>query len=181
MNDAAMFASVGRALARRGDLSIKSVVGDTGVSIGSIYNRYGSREGLMALTWLDAVEAFQDQFLEALQSDVPDAGEAAALTVPQFSRQMRDRAIILATCRRSEFLSDKTPDDLRQRVETANDQTFKAITDFAKLRGKSPDIVRMSMIAVPLGAVRLYLPERKVPHSVDQHIRRAYRAIMDEG
>ena len=178
IDETAVFASVGNALAENGVVSLQDVVDETGVSIGSLYNRYGSREGLMAQVWLDAVGTFQDRFLLSLTSGKPDAGLSAALATPKFCRDDPARATILATCRKSEFLNEKTPPEFQKAISNANRNARQAISAFARSERKALETCRLALVAFPLGAVRLYLPDQRVPKSVDEHIRSAYHAVM---
>jgi len=62
-----------------------------------------------------------------------------------------------------------------------NDRAREAIGRFADRAGIERDAVRLALIGFPLGAVRLYLPERPVPESVDAHVADAYRAAVARG
>ncbi len=174
-----MFSAVGGRLAENGAVTLQTVVAETGVSIGSLYHRYGSREGLMAQTWLDAVKAFQARFLAALESDDENAGECAALATPQFCRAERERAIVLTCCRPSEFVSEATPQDLVEEINCVNDDAAAAVRRFARRSGYTLEACRMGLVAFPLGAVRLYLPRRPVPASLDDYISAAFRAAVN--
>jgi AcrR family transcriptional regulator len=178
VEDEVVFDAVGSLLAARGSVTLQSIVTLTGVSIGSLYHRYGSREGLLASAWLDAVTAFQAQFLAALRSGGADAGEQAALATPRFCRSERSRAIILACCRQSEFLFDDTPQDLRDKIAEVNKAAAEAVQRFAKSSGYSLEACRMALVAFPMGAVRVYLPSRPVPASADAYVSAAYRAAI---
>ncbi|MCG8441877.1 MAG: TetR/AcrR family transcriptional regulator [Caulobacterales bacterium] len=173
-----MFAAVGRGLAEDGALRLQAVVEETGVSVGSLYHRYGSREGLLARAWLDAVEAFHARFRAALESGAPDAGEEAALATPRFCRAEPERAVILACCRRSEFLGEAAPADLRAAIETVNRDAAAALARYAEGVGAPLEACRLALVAFPLGAVRVYLPRRPVPDGVDAYVAGAYRAVM---
>lgn len=173
-----VFAAVARQLSSDGAMTLQSVVAETGVSVGSLYHRYGSREGLLAQVWLDAVHAFQAAFLKEIDQETDEAGELAALATPRFCRSDRDRAVVLACCRRSEFISPATPADLRERIEHVNDEAVAAIRRYAKRSGHSLEACRLGLVAFPLGAVRLYLPAQPVPRSVDSYVLEAFRAVM---
>lgn len=180
ISDDAIFAAVASRLAEEGALSLQKILDETGISVGSLYHRYGSREGLLAQVWLDAVTEFQSQFLEALTSGLPDAGETAALVTPRFCRKEYARALILTCCRPSEFLNDKTPADLQTQMKSINDPIQAALKVFAKSEGVKLETAKMALIGFPLGAVKLYLPHKKVPKSVDRHVVLAYRSVMHE-
>lgn len=178
VNDASVYAAVGRQLSENGTMTLHDVVAETGVSVGSLYHRYGSREGLLAQTWLDAVRAFQSGFLIAIKSGDDNAGERAALATPQFCRAEPGRAVVLACCRRTEFIFDEMPHALQAEIYTINEQTRVSIRRFAKRTGYSWRACQLALIAFPLGAVRLYLPTRPVPHAIDAYIVEAYRSVI---
>lgn len=178
VQDRDVFSSVGEQLALEGVMTLQAIVDNTGVSIGSIYHRYGSREGLLAQTWLDALDAFQAYFLRALTSGKAAAGEQASIATPRFCRTDRARAIILLSCRPSEFIRDGTPPEFKDQVDAANARTLKAIRKFAASHRYPLEACMLGLVAFPLGAVRLYLPKRSVPKSVDAHVAAAYRSAV---
>ena len=81
-----VYAAVGEEIAEKGQFTLQALSAATGMSTGSVYHRFASRETLLAETWLDAVRSFQEGFLEAIRSPAPDAGEQAALATPRFCR-----------------------------------------------------------------------------------------------
>ena len=178
VDEQAVYAVVACELATCGRFTIESLTAATGLSMGSIYHRFGSREGLMAETWLDAVAQFQRQFMAALAPGTLAAGLDAAMTIPRFCRTNRDQATVLACCRQSEFVGDTTPVPLRRRIVTANDEASIAIRRFAKAAGRPLLACRLALVAYPLGAVRLYLPRSAVPSTLDDEIAKAVHAAL---
>ncbi len=180
--DRDLFAAVGMDIADGLGGTLKSVSAKTGVSVGSIYHRFGSREGLLAQAWLSAVEDFQTQFSAALRSPGAEAGLKAALVTPRFCRAHHDKAIILASCRPVEFIGSRTPADLRERIAGINAGIAGEIKDFAQeftqKTGCSADIYRFTLIGMPLASVQMYLPQRRVPKIAEVYVERAYRALM---
>ncbi|MEO1036773.1 MAG: TetR/AcrR family transcriptional regulator [Pseudomonadota bacterium] len=174
VSDDEMFAAVGQALTEHGAASVQAIVDRTGVSVGSLYHRYGSREGLLAQTWIDAVESFQQCFVDALAQ----SAEAAAVATPRFCRAEPERAVVLACCRRSEFLAVGTPPALKQRIDAINDDAATHLRRFARREKLPKDAVQLALVAIPLGAVRQYLPARAVPASLDEYVRAACRAVL---
>ncbi len=174
-----MFAAVGRLLSRDGQVTLQSVVKETGVSIGSLYHRYGSREELLARTWVDAVQSFQELVLEAFEGGGADAGERAALVTPQFCRDEWERAIVLVCCRKSEFLGDNVSEEIQGVIEGINKDISEALQRYSDQMGYDPEACQMGIVAFPLGAVRMYLPDRPVPANLDEYILTAYRAVVE--
>jgi AcrR family transcriptional regulator len=178
IEDAAVYGAVGALLAGKGAVTLQTIVAETGVSIGSLYHRYGSREGLLAQTWLDAVKSFQGGFLAALESGDADAGVRAALATPRFCRAERSRAIVLSCCRQAEFLSSATPVALRKEIRSVNDGAGAAIRRYARRSGYGLEACRLGLVAFPLGAVRIYLPNHRVPPAIDAYVVAAFRSAV---
>jgi len=176
--DETVFAAVANCLVEQGEVRLQAVTVTAGVSTGSIYHRFGSREGLMAAAWLDAIEAFQERFLAALEAGSREAGLAAALATPAFCRDEAARALILTSGRRAEMMSDKAPPEMQARLDQLNGKTRDGLESFALEQRLPLERVRLALIGIPLGAVRLYLPEKAVPESVDAHISAAVGALL---
>jgi AcrR family transcriptional regulator len=174
-----VFRCVAHEFSEQGRLGVEALCAATGLSMGSIYHRFGSREGLMAEAWLNAVQRFQSGFLKALEPRTIDAGIEAALATPRFCRAYRDEAILLACCRQNEFVQPSTPAQLRARIEAVNDTVSQSVREFARSVGLPLIACRLALIAYPLGAVRLYLPSRAVPNSLDGELRKAVGAALE--
>jgi AcrR family transcriptional regulator len=179
--DFEIFAAVSAQIAQGDEVRIHDLAADTGVSVGSLYHRYGSREGIMAAAWLSSVQAFQSEFLAALQSDSPDAGENAALATPRFCRSHRDQAVILCVGRRETLLNDKAPPEIRHKVDALNADARSGLAAFANRQSLDMQACLHAIVAFPLASVRLYLPGKKVPKSVDDYIKAAYHSAIAIG
>lgn len=176
--DAGVFAAVGAELAATGRVTLDGLTRATGLSTGSVYHRFSSREGLLAETWLNAVRRFQAGFLEALRREYPDAGEEAALATPRFCRAEPEAAIVLACCRRTEFLGPQTPPALRDQIAVLNDEASLELRRFSQRIDRPLLACRLALVAYPLAAVRLFLPQRPVPKSIDAQLLKACRAAL---
>lgn len=179
VDDSSVYDAVGMHLAAYGSVKLQDVVETTGVSIGSLYHRYGSREALLARAWLDAVLAFQARFLGELERDTPDAGECTAIATPRFCREEPARARLLICCRREQLMPDQAPTALRAELDAANKATYSRIAKFAEKNGYGLDACHLGLVAYPVGAVRLYLPKRAVPEIVDDHVAAAFRSAVN--
>ncbi len=178
ISDAAVFDAVGVQISTFGSLKIQDVVSSTGVSIGSLYHRYGSREALLAQAWLDAVISFQSRFISALEGGGEDAGELAAMATPRFCRSDPCRARLLIGCRREELFSSDTPEEYREKLRAANARTLTSIKNFAAQNDHSVEACMMGLVAYPLGAVKLFLPDKKVPKRVDDYVAAAFQSAV---
>lgn len=173
-----VYAAVGLHLSKFGSIKLQDIVKYTGVSIGSLYHEYGSREVLLARAWLDAIGAFHTRFLDALESDNSNAGEQAAKITPQFCREEKHKALILMCCRKAELISDSLPTPLKNEVLNINQKVEESLTLFAKNNNYSLEACKLGLVAFPLGAVRLYLPHHGVPEHIDDFVVNAFRAAV---
>ena len=179
LDERAVFAAAGAEIACKGVVTLQGLSSATGASIGSLYHRFGSREALLAEAWLDAVRLFQSGFLGALKrASSIGAGERAALETPRFCRAEPDAAIVLACCRQAEFLGAETPNPMVKDIAAVNDEVDDEMRRFARRVGRPLLNCRLALVAYPLAAVRIYLPDTPVPTSIDREVLKAYRAAM---
>jgi AcrR family transcriptional regulator len=180
-DDKAIYAALGRILAENGQATLADIREATGLSTGSLYHRFGSREGLMAEAWLFAVWEFQQRFLAALNREGFAAGVEAALETPRFCRREPDLSLVLVCCRSSEFLCGELAPELRARAANANTLAMSAIADFSRRIDRPLMACQLALVAFPLGAVRMFLPKRPVPPEIDDYVRKAVAVTLSMG
>lgn len=169
-------AAMGRAV------TIQALAAASGATVGSIYHRFTSREEILGEAWLLAVRSFQQAFVPALDAAATAAdGLAAALTVPRWSRENLALASLLTLRRQEDFLDARTPQQLRREAAAINKFAMKVVATFAARTGRSETTCRMALIAIPHGAVRMFLPHAAPPDEIDEMIAAAYRAVMGVG
>ena len=173
-----LLAAAGEAAMGR-PVTIQALAAASGATVGSIYHRFGSREEILGEAWLLAVRSFQSVFVPAVDA-AADArqGVEAALTVPRWSRENPDLASLLTLRRQEDFLDERTPAHLRREAAAINKFALKVVGDFAARSGRSALQCRMALIAVPYGAVRMFLPKQTPPAEIDGMIAAAYRGVM---
>lgn len=176
-SDRQVFEVVGRLMAKEGAVTTSSVQKAASLSTGSLYHRFGSREGLLAETWAFALLSFQPHFMKALAEPDVAIGKVAAVT-PRFCREHPAEAIILSCCSSQQFMGKDTPIAIRARIEDSNRATALALVDFARQKGFELDACRLALIAFPLAAVQQYLPDKEVPASIETYVARAAEAIL---
>jgi AcrR family transcriptional regulator len=177
-SDEQVFSAVSAQVAASDHVKIQDLVKATGISIGSLYHRYSSREGLLAATWLDALQTFHAMFLAALDGPGAEAGEQAALATPRFARQHRDRAIVLCLGRSETLMAEDAPAEFLTAADEANKRVKRALEAFSDRQNISLQACMHGLVAFPLASVKLYLPHARVPGSVDGFVKAAYHAAV---
>jgi AcrR family transcriptional regulator len=163
--------------------SIAAISKAAGIPTGSIYHRLPSRDALLAEIWLSAAERFQGMVLEqaaaALSED--DAVECALLT-PRFARSDHASAVVLNSHRREEFIRADAPEEYRTRaIKLASELREGMAQAAARLLpgdARAKEKVAVALIGIPLGAVRIFLPQAVPPVEIDATIEAAVRAAL---
>ena len=156
-----------------------------GAPTGSIYHRFASRDVLLGEVWLQAAQAFQDEFGERLTGSDPwQAGLEAALFVPARVRSKPDEARLLLLHRRSDFLTAGWPAEMADRAAQLERQVDTALRGYCKRVLQRSDAetrrtVRYALIDAPMAAVLPHLRAQEAPPPlVDALIRTTYEAVM---
>jgi len=167
--------------------TVQAISDESGAPVGSLYNRFHSRKGLLARLWLRAAQRSQAACLPALERpEALDAAVGAALGILQFTREEPGDAQLLATFRREDLVSDELEPALAEALAQLNVPVEVAVKQLSRrLFGDAQrEHVRRVMLAIvdlPLAAVQRYLlAAHRVPESLDAHVARAVRAILEE-
>lgn len=164
--------------------SIAAVSKAAGIPTGSIYHRLPSRDALLAEIWLSAAERFQALALEKFMAarSLDEAAEAALVT-PRFAREQHAAAVVLNSHRREEFIRADAPDEYRARAAKLAAELRDGIAAIAArlLPGdpKAKEKIAVALIGIPLGAVRVFLPQAVPPKEIDAAIEAAVRAALE--
>src|SRR5215204_7801982 len=91
-------------------VTVAAIAEASGAPAGTLYHRFGSRDGILRAAWLRALERFQARWLKAARDPDPlEAGVAMAVAVVAFTRTRPDDARLLLTLRPQDLL-DAGPD-----------------------------------------------------------------------
>ena len=84
--------------------SVAAIAKASGAPAGTLYHRFGNRDGVVTAAWLRALERFQSRALAAQGGTALDTATAMAVSAVGFARELPDDARLLLSIR---------PDDLR--------------------------------------------------------------------
>jgi AcrR family transcriptional regulator len=165
--------------------SVAAIARESGAPVGTLYHRFGSRDGVLAAAWLRALEAFQHMALEAALD--PDALEGAvqmALSQIRFARERPQDARLLLTLRRRDLLDGDSDDVFRGRLDAINaplEATLELLAE--RLRGsadsRSLEAVTRAVVDLPSATVRRHLRDGvELPAWVETDIATAARGLL---
>ncbi len=165
--------------------SVAAIARESRAPAGTLYHRFGSRDGVLAAAWLRALERFQEAALAAAAEPEPlEAAVATALAPIRFARERPDDARLLLTLRRRDLLDAEPDETFRARLEEINAPLEKVISELAaRLRGRRDartreEIVR-TVVDVPTAAIRRHLRDgERLPAWLEADIAGATRRLL---
>ena len=149
--------------------SVAAIARESGAPVGTLYHRFGNRDGVLAAAWLRALERFQRCALAAANDDDPlEAAVAMAASQVDFAREQPDDARLLLTLRRDDLLDADPGDELRARLEQINLPLRSKLGELtralrASTGARAMDAVTRAVVDLPNAAVRRHARDSKPP------------------
>ncbi len=149
--------------------SVAAIARESGAPVGTLYHRFGNRDGVLAAAWLRALERFQQRALAAADDADPlDAAVAMAASQVDFARERPDDARLLLTLRRDDLLDADPGDELRARLQQINEPLRARLGELTRaLRAstgtRAVDAVTRAVVDLPNAAVRRHARDGKPP------------------
>ena len=165
-------------------VTVAAIARASGAPAGTLYHRFGSRDGILRAAWLRALARFQERYLDAAREPDPlEAGVAMAVAVVAFARTSRDDAQLLLAIRPRDLL-DAGPDaDFRERQAAINariDDQLRRVTRALAGRAdaRALDAVLRAVVDLPYGAVRRHTRSETMPRWVERDVADAARQLL---
>lgn len=165
--------------------SVAAIAEASGAPAGTLYHRFGNRNGILSAAWLRALERFQSRAMAA-DGDTPLAtAVATAKAVVSFARDLPEDAQLLLTLRPSDLL-DGEPDATFQDTLAAMNAPLlsrvKALSRqlYGKADARSVEAVARAVADLPYGVVRRHAFESPMPQWLEADVASAARAMLLE-
>jgi len=165
-------------------VSVAAIADASGAPAGTLYHRFGSRDGILRAAWLRALERFQARWLEAARdSDPVEAGVAMATSVVAFARGCPDDARLLLTLRPQDLLDAGPGADFRELQRAMNAPLEADLRRVARaLHGRADaralDAVVRATVDLPYGAVRRHAHKTTMPRWLERDVANAARQLL---
>jgi AcrR family transcriptional regulator len=165
--------------------SVAAIAEESGAPVGTLYHRFGSRDGVLAAAWLRAVERFQQRaLLAAADPDPLEAAVAMATTSVRFAREQPDDVRLLLAIRRDDLLDADPDETFRAQLKAVNAPLEEALVRLTRaLRGqadaRSLDAVVRAVVDLPSAAVRRHLRDgHRLPRWLERDVADAARTLL---
>jgi AcrR family transcriptional regulator len=168
--------------------SVAAIAKASGAPAGTLYHRFGNRDGVVTAAWLRALERFQSRALAAgtdAAGDTPvDTATAMAVAAISFARELPDDARLLLTIRPDD-LRDGQPDAaFRQTLAAMNAPLVERVRELAeRLYGSSDpralDVVNRAVADLPYAVVRRHARDDPMPDWLEADVAASVRAVLN--
>ncbi|HTQ16854.1 TetR/AcrR family transcriptional regulator [Mycobacterium sp.] len=163
--------------------SVAAIAKASGAPAGTLYHRFGNRDGVVTAAWLRALERFQSRALAATADTPLDTAAAMAVAAIGFAREFPDDARLLLTIRPDD-LRDGQPDAaFRETLAAMNAPLIERVRELTQnLYGSSDqralDAVSRAVADLPYAVVRRHARDDPMPDWLEADVAAATRAVL---
>lgn len=163
--------------------SVAAIAEASGAPAGTLYHRFGNRDGVVLAAWLRALTRFQARALDASGDTTLDTAVAMAVSAIGFARDMPDDARLLLTIRPGDLLDGQPDAEFQRTLADMNAPLVERITGLAQqLYGSSDprtvDAVQRAVADLPYAVVRRHAYDDPLPDWLESDVAAAARAVL---
>jgi len=163
--------------------SVAAIAKASGAPTGTLYHRFGNRNGILAAAWLRALERFQSQAMAAEADSPLETAVTMAVSVVSFARELPEDAQLLLTLRPSDLLDGEPDSTFVNTLAAMNAPLLARVNDFARqLYGRTDkrtlEAVARAIADLPYGVVRRHAYDNPMPSWLEGDLAAAVRALL---
>ena len=164
--------------------SVAAISKASGAPAGTLYHRFGNRDGIVTAAWLRALGRFQARAMAA-DADTPiQTAVAMAVAAVSFARELPEDARLLLTIRPGDLLDGEPDTAFRETLAAMNAPLTERIGALAQeLYGRrdarSVDAVARAVADLPYAVVRRHAHDEPMPRWLEADVAASARAVLD--
>lgn len=163
--------------------SVAAIATASGAPAGTLYHRFGNRDGILTAAWLRALERFQARALAADGDTPEDTAVAMAVAAVGFARALPDDARLLLTIRPGDLLDGEPDAAFRQTLAAMNAPLTQRLAQLARhlygnARPRSVDAVARAVADLPYAVVRRQAHDDPMPSWLETDVAASARAVL---
>jgi AcrR family transcriptional regulator len=166
--------------------SVAAIAQSSGAPAGTLYHRFGNRDGIVAAAWLRALERFQARALAAgseASAEALDAATAMAVAAISFARELPQDARLLLTIRPTDLLDGEPEPSFQQTLAAMNAPLAVRMNELAeRLYGgrdqRQIDAVNRAVADLPYAVVRRHAHDEPMPSWLEADVAASARAVL---
>lgn len=163
--------------------SVAAIAKASGAPAGTLYHRFGNRDGILTAAWLRALRRFQERALAADGETPTDTAVAMAVAAVAFARSLPDDARLLLTIRPGDLLDDEPDAAFRQTLAEMNAPLTQRVAALARelygnSRARSVDAVARAVADLPYAVVRRHAHDDPMPSWLEKDVAASALAVL---
>lgn len=164
--------------------SVAAISDASGAPAGTLYHRFGNRDGILTAAWLRALDRFQARAMAAEGKTAMDTAVAMAVAAVGFARELPEDARLLLTIRPADLLDGEPDATFRETLAAMNAPLTERLSALAKqLYGKrdrrSVDAVARAVADLPYAVVRRHAHDEPMPVWLEADVAASARAVLE--
>lgn len=162
---------------------VAAIAKASGAPAGTLYHRFGNRDGILTAAWLRALERFQARALAADGDTPTDVAVAMAVSAVGFARALPEDARLLLTIRPGDLLDDEPDAAFQQTLAAMNAPLTQRVTELARqlygnAKARSIDAVARAIADLPYAVVRRHAHDDPMPSWLERDVAASARAVL---
>ncbi|OMC38261.1 TetR family transcriptional regulator [Mycobacterium sp. GA-1841] len=163
--------------------SVAAIAKVSGAPAGTLYHRFGNRNGVLTAAWLRALERFQSRAMSAVGADPVEVAVAMAVAAIGFARSVPDDARLLLTLRPSDLLDGEPDSQFTATLAAMNAPLIERIHELARgIFGsddaRSMDAISRAVVDLPYAVVRRHANDAELPAWLEEDLADAARRLL---
>lgn len=163
--------------------SVAAIAKTSGAPAGTLYHRFGNRDGILTAAWLRALERFQSRALAAEGETPEDTAVAMAVAAVSFARELPEDARLLLTIRPGDLLDGEPDAVFRETLAAMNAPLIERVGVLARQlygnnKPRAVDAVARAVADLPYAVVRRHARDEPMPKWVENDVAASARAVL---
>jgi AcrR family transcriptional regulator len=163
--------------------SVAAIAQASGAPVGTLYHRFGNRDGVVTAVWLRALERFQARAMAASGSDPVEVAVQMAMAALDFAQDCNEDARLLLAIRPGDLRDAEPAPEFAATLAAMNAPLADRVSELARqLYGhgdaRSVDAVTRAVVDLPYAVVRRHAHDDAVPPWVRADTAASVRALL---
>ncbi|WP_066902665.1 TetR/AcrR family transcriptional regulator [Mycolicibacterium houstonense] len=166
--------------------SVAAIAKVSGAPAGTLYHRFGNRNGVLTAAWLRALERFQSRAMAAAGDDSVEAAVAMGVAAVGFAREVPDDARLLLTIRPRDLLDGAPDDEFNATLSAMNAPLIERLRELARAifgndDARTMDAMARAVVDLPYAVVRRHANDAELPPWIEEDLADAVRKLLTVG
>ncbi|MBU8825380.1 SRPBCC family protein [Mycolicibacterium goodii] len=163
--------------------SVAAIAKASGAPVGTLYHRFGNRDGILKAAWLRALGRFQSRAMSAEGATPVDAAVAMAVAALHFARDEPEDARLLLSIRPADLLDGEADARFDATLASMNAPVFERLHGLARgVYGnddaRTMDAILRAVVDLPYATVRRHIHDKQWPQWLDVDLSGSVRRLL---